>query len=175
MAKEPEKFERKKVRKKRKPMSEEQRKQAVERLAKARAARQAANPSQPKNVCEEVLNLPDEHFLSYNKVREWIKTNQELLKEARAEERRGTKGAHAEVKSLEAYIRNMNKYLRDGDWVDNFYGSDQGNKIKWRCVHPAYDDDGNIKRSHGVFYMDLGYRWGYEPEDDDYYEEEDCA
>ena len=166
MANEPEKFERKKVRKKRKPMSEEQRKQAVERLAKARAARQAANPSQPKNVCEEVLALDDEHFLSYKKVRGWIKANQELLKEARASVRQGIKGAEAEVKSLEAYIRNMNKYLRDGDWVDNFYGEHMNNTIKWRCVHPAYDDDGNIKRSHGVFYMDLGYRWGYEPEED---------
>ena len=167
MAKEPQKFERKKVRKKRKPMSEEQRLQAVERLAKARAARQAASPSQPKNVCQEVLDLDDEHFLSYKKVRDWIKANQELLKEARAEARRQVKGADAEAKSLEAYIRNMNRYLRDGDWVDNFYGEHMNNTIKWRCVQPAYDDDGNIKRSHGVFYMDLGYRWGHEPEGDE--------
>ena len=56
MAQEPEKFERKKIRKKRKPMTPEQKAAAVERLAKARAARQAANPSQPKNVCKEVLD-----------------------------------------------------------------------------------------------------------------------
>src|SRR6056300_1437736 len=114
MAREPEKFERKKIRKKREPMTPEQKAAAVERLAKARAARQAANPSQPKNVCKEVLELDDEHFLSYNKIRDWIKSNQEQLKEARASERLNVKGAHAEVKSLEGYIRNMNKYLRDG-------------------------------------------------------------
>jgi len=167
MAQEPEKFERKKIRKKRKPMTPEQKAAAVERLAKARAARAAANPSQPKNVCAEVLALEDEHFLSYEKVKKWIKNNQEKLKEARAEERRDVKGAHAEVKSLEAYIRNMNKYLRDGDWADNFYGENMDKLMKWRCLQPAFDDDGNIKRSHGVYYDDLGYRWGYEPEEEE--------
>lgn len=167
MAREPEKFERKKIRKKRKPMTPEQKAAAVERLAKARAARAAANPSQPKNVCEEVLKLPDEHYLSLVRVRGWIKSNQEKLKEARAEERRGVKGAHAEVKSLEAYVRNMNKYLRDGDWADNFYGENMDKLTKWRCIQPAFDNDGNIKRSHGVYYDDLGYRWGFEPEEDE--------
>ena len=167
MAREPQKFERKKIRKKRKPMSEEQKKQAVERLAKARAARQAANPSQPKNVCEKVLKLDDSHYLSYKKVKDWIKHNQEKLKDARANDRRGVKGAHAEAKSLEAYVRNMNRYLRDGDWCDEFYGEHMSNKVKWRCVHPAYDEDGNIKRAHGVYYDDLGYRWGHEPEGDE--------
>lgn len=168
MAQEPEQFQRKKVRKPRKPMTEEQRKVAAERLAKARAARQAANPSEPKNVCQEVLSLPDEHRLSYEKVREWIKLNQEKLKEARAEERRGTKGAHAEVKSLEAYVRNMNKYLRDGDWVDEFYGANGDQRTRWTSVVPAYDKDGNMKRAHGVYYPDLGFRWGEEPDEEDY-------
>jgi len=167
MAREPESFERKKIRKKRKPMTPEQKAAAVERLAKARAARQAANPSQPKNVCAEVLALDDEHYLSYNKVKGWIKANQELLKEARASVRKGMKGAEAEVKSYEAYIRNMNRYLRDGDWVDEFYGEHMNQKIKWRCAVPAYDDEGNIKRAHGVYYDDLGYRWGHEPEEDE--------
>lgn len=166
MAREPKKFERKKIRKKRKPMTPEQKAAAVERLAKARAARQAANPSQPKNVCEKVLQLDDEHFLSYKKVKEWIKANQELLKEARGSVRKGMKGAEAEVKNYEAYIRNMNRYLRDGDWCDEFYGEHMNQKIKWRCIVPAYDNEGNIKRSHGVYYDDLGYRWGYEPEED---------
>ena len=167
MAKEPEPFKRKKVRKRRKPMTPEQKAAAVERLAKARAARAAANPSQPKNVCKEVLQLDDEHHLSYNKVKSWIKANQEKLKEARAEDRRGVKGAHAEVKSLEGYIRNMNRYLRDGDWCDEFYGEDMNKKIKWRSLVLAYDDNGEIKRQYGVYYPDLGYRWGFEPEEDE--------
>ena len=27
--------------------------------------------------------------------------------------------------SHEAYVRNMQKYLRDGDWIDLFYGEHQ--------------------------------------------------
>jgi len=168
MAREPQPFERKKVRKRRKPMTEEQKAAAVERLKAAREAKAAKNPNQkPANVCDKVLAYPDEYYLSYVKVREWIKANQEKLKEARAEERRNVKGAHAEVKSLEAYIRNMNKYLRDGDWADSFYGEDMNKLIKWRCLVPAYDEHGNIKRQHGVYYDDLGYRWGFEDEYED--------
>lgn len=157
----------KKVKRKRKPMTEEQKKAAGERLAKARAARQAANPSQPKNVCEKVLGLDDEHYLSYNKVKEWIKSNQEELKSERANMRANVKGAAARVKSLEGYIRNMNRYLRDGDWVDNFYGENMDKRVKWVSRVMAYDADGNPKRSYGVFYPDLGYVWGREPEEDE--------
>ena len=44
-----------KIRKKRKPMTPEQRAAAGERLAKARAKRQAANPPQYKYIHESVL------------------------------------------------------------------------------------------------------------------------
>ena len=42
--------ERKKVRKSRKPMTDEQKNAARERLAKARAAKQKKSPAAPKNV-----------------------------------------------------------------------------------------------------------------------------
>jgi hypothetical protein len=115
MAKEPTPYVRQKPKRRRKPMTEEQKKAAGERLAKARAAKQAANPTQPKNVCQEVLELEDDHYLSYNKVKEWIKSNSEELKSERANMRAGVKGAIARVKSIEGYVRNMNRYLRDGD------------------------------------------------------------
>ena len=31
-----------------------------------------------------------------------------------------------------------------------------------KCITEGYDKDGNIKRSYGVYYDDLGYVWGYE-------------
>jgi hypothetical protein len=157
----------KKVKRKRKPMTEEQRKAAGERLAKARAARQAANPTQPKNVCKKVLELDDEHYLSYKKVKEWIKSNQDKLVCARSELRSSVKGAEAKVKSLEGYIKHMNAYLRDGEWVHNFYGENADKRTNWVCTAMAFDKDGNPKRSHGVFYPDLGYTWGYEPTEDE--------
>ena len=130
-----------KIRKKRKPMSEEQRKAAGERLAKARAKRQAANPPQYKYIHESVLALTEDDPFYFRKVQQWIKTQKEELTIARKDLRSKVKGAEARVASHQAYIRNLEKYLRDGDYVDDCYGEYQQNKIKWRCVEPAYDKD----------------------------------
>jgi len=151
------------TKKRRKPMSPQQRAEAAERLAKARAKRQAINPPQYKNIHENVLKLNDDHHLSHMKVKAWIKHNKELLSEERKAVRQNVKGAEAKAKSTEGYIRNLEKYLRDGDYVDNCYGQDQQNKIRWKCVAMAYDKDGEPIRTKGVFYTDLGYRWGEEP------------
>ena len=35
-------------------------------------------------------------------------------------------------------MKNLQRYLRDGDWVDNFYGEYQENKILRRCTTQAY-------------------------------------
>ena len=150
----------------RKPMSEDQRLQAAERLAKAREQRQNINPPQYKNVHESVLALDDDHFRSHKKVKEWIKYNREILKDERKNLRNNVKGAESRVKSTEGYIRNLEKYLRDGDYIDNCYGKEQVNNIKWKCVALAYDKEGNPKRTKGVFYPDLGYRWGNEIKDE---------
>ena len=56
----------KKLRKKRKPMTEEQRAAAIERLSKARAARGITGT---KNVHPDVLALPEDHPLAYAKVK----------------------------------------------------------------------------------------------------------
>jgi hypothetical protein len=40
-----------------------------------------------------------------------------------------------------------------------FYGEHQESRIKQVCIAPAYDKDGNIKRSYGVYYADLGGTW----------------
>ncbi len=67
------------VRKKRKPMSEEQRPAAAERLAIAREKRLRENPPKYKNVHPSVLAKPDDHTFSLKNVRQWIKTQKELL------------------------------------------------------------------------------------------------
>ena len=50
----------------------------------------------------------------------------------------------------------MQKYLRDGDWVDIFYGEHQQNKVNYCCVVLAYDDEGFVKRNVDTFYPDMG-------------------
>lgn len=148
----------KKPRKKRKPMTEEQKAAAAERLALARAKR-AENTGPAKNVHPDVAALPEDHALSLKKVRQWIKTQKELLAAARASLRQNAKGAEYLVAKHEGYIRNLEKYIRDGVYVDAFSGEHQQTKVTLRCVVPAYDKDGNIKRSFGVYYDDLGYTY----------------
>ena len=145
----------KKPRKKRKPMTEEQRKAAVERLAKAREARMEKQGG-PKNVHPQVLALDDDNPLSVKNVRQWIKTQKDLLSAARQELRADMKGAKAKVANIEGYIRNLERYIRDGVYTDMFYGEYMQNKMKTVCLVPAYDKDGNIKRSYGCYYSDIG-------------------
>ena len=144
-----------KIKRKRKPMTEEQKAAAVERLAKARAIR-LEKQGGPKNVHPDVLKLDDNDALSLKNVRIWIKTQKELLASARSDLRANVKGAEARVQSHEKYVRNLKRYISTGEYIDMFYGEHQQSLVKYTSVVPAYDKDGNVKRSFGVYYADLG-------------------
>ena len=147
----------KKVRKRRKPMTEEQRRAASERLEKARAARAAKNPDYGQSGIHPTLrNLADDHPAHPKKVRQWIKTQKELAASERKSVKQGVKGAYSKQCIHEAYVRNLVKYLRDGDYVDMFYGEYMENKVKRKCVAMAYESDGTPKRDVGVWYPDIG-------------------
>ena len=146
----------KKKRKKRKPMTEKQRQAAAERLEKAREVRAAKNPDYGKSgLHESIRDLLDDHPISPKKVKKWVKTQKELASMERKNEKGGIKGATDRKLSHEAYVRNMQRYLRDGDWVDYFYGEHQEYIIRSRCVSLAYDKDGNPKRNVGTYYPDI--------------------
>ena len=151
----------KKRRKPRKPMSEEQRVAAAARLEKAREKRKAKDPDYGMSgIHESLRNLPNDHPLHPNKVKEWIKSQKELASSARSDVRRKVKGAIAQVTMHEGYVRNMQRYLRDGDWTDMFYGERQQFKIGRRCVVQAYHwygpKKGEPKFDVGVYYPLLG-------------------
>ena len=120
-----------KIKRRRKPMTPEQKAAAIERLAKAREAK---GPAQHQNICPEVLARPDDHFLSLKNVRSWIKSNKEQLSSLRGEVRRDVKGAKAKFHSVEGYIRHMQHYLKHGDWIDNAYGEHQEKSVKWVTI-----------------------------------------
>ena len=146
-----------KKRKPRKPMSDEQKAAAAARLEKARAARAEKNPDYGlSGIHESLHNLPDEHYISPKKVKQWIKTQKDLMSSERAAVRQNVKGALSRLADHEGYIRHMQRYLRDGDWIDNFYGEHQEKKMGWRCVAMAYYDDGTPKRNVGTYYPDMG-------------------
>ena len=151
----------KKRRKPRKRMSEEQRVAAAARLEQAREKRKAKNPDYGmSNVHESLRNLPDEHPLHPNKVKKWIKSQKDLASSARSSIRQKVKGAEAQLGIHEGYVRNMQRYLRDGDWIDMFYGEHQQYKIKYRCTSQAYYWDGPNKGQPkfdiGTYYPLLG-------------------
>ena len=119
--------------KKRKPMTEEQKKAACERLAKARAAKP---PAKKSSIHPTVLAKGDEHFLSAKNVQSWIKNQKEQLAEYRASVRRDIKGAKAKLADCEGYIRHLQYYLRHGDYCDDRYGAYQEKRIKWQTITP---------------------------------------
>ena len=121
------------TKKKRKPMTEEQKVAACERLAKARAAKPVAKNS---SINPTVLAIPDEDMLSAKNVQSWIKNQKEQLTEYRASVRRDIKGALAQVSNCEGYIRNLQYYLRHGDYCDDRYGAFQEKRISWQTITP---------------------------------------
>ena len=121
------------IKKKRKPMTEEQKIAACERLAKARAARP---PAKKSSIHHSVVAKPDEDMLSVKNVQSWIKNQKEQLTEYRASVRRDIKGVAAQVSSCEGYIRNLQYYLRHGDYCDDRYGAFQEKRITWKTIVP---------------------------------------
>ena len=141
----------------RKPMTEEQRKAASKRLVKARKVRAKNVPDYGQaSIHPSLRSLPDDDAFSPSKVKKWINTQKELAILERKEIRQNTKGAIAKAASHEAYVKNLQRYLKSGVWIDLFYGEHQQDKVRNRCVALAYDADGLPKRNVGTYYPDLG-------------------
>ena len=161
-----------KVRKKRNPMSAEQKQAAAERLEKARQARAAKNPNYGQSgIHESLRDLSDDAPINPKKVKQWIKTQKELASMERRNEKAGVKGATARKLLHEGYVRNMQRYLRDGDWVDLFYGEHQEKRMTRICKAQAYywcgPKKGEPKFDVGVYYPMLGTVYSQEMYNED--------
>ena len=119
------------IKKKRKPMTEEQKLAACERLAKARAAKP---PAKNSSIHVSVLAIPEEDMLSVKNVQSWIKNQKEQLVEYRSSVRRDINGAIAQVSNCEGYIRNLQYYLKHGDYCDDRYGAYQEKRVSWQTI-----------------------------------------
>ena len=123
-----------KPRRKRKPMSEEQKVAAVERLAAARAAK---GPAKNTNIHPSVVSLPDDHPLSLVKVKEWLKYNRELLKSIKAQKDSKDSKERMEYQVVENYVKNLSIYLKDNVWCDHRYGKLMEHKMDYIVSVPA--------------------------------------
>jgi len=119
----------------------------VDKMAKVRAAKK---PAEYKNVHPDVKALDDDNYLSLKKVKEWEKHNKDRVKDLKYQIRRMDKGKEQnilirELRNREAYLRSLATYLDSGVWLDLFYGQDQENRMRWKTIAFAYDEEGCVK------------------------------
>ena len=139
----------------------------TDRLAKAREARFAKNPPKYSQYCKEVVALPEDHDFSLKNVRAWIK---EARAHKAAEHRShvaGTKGALARRETWNAYISQLESYLRTGAYCSLFAGGDMNKKVSKVCIAMAYHSNGKPKREFGVYYKDYMQVWTPELENEE--------
>jgi len=143
----------KKIRKKRAPMSPEQKVLAIARLAKARAARGITGDA---NVHEDVKALPDDHPLCTSNVKAWLKKNKTELASIRGYRESKEYKERIHWQNLDTYVSNLSTYLRTGVWLDCRWGEQGEHSMGIKVLTKAYEADGTIKRTKGHWYDDIG-------------------
>ena len=121
-------------------MTEEEKKEKVkQRMAALRAKRK---PPKLTNVHHTVKALPDDNTLSYVNVKNWIKTQEGIVKSARITERSRSGDISQKDKDkamrtrmgAQSYIRSIKNYISTGDWSSMYYGEFEEHLMQWRTV-----------------------------------------
>lgn len=152
---------------KKRTMTSEQKAAAAERLAKAREKRMSANPPQYANYCSEVVSLPEDHPMSFKKVRAWIKNAKLRAASEKHSFKAGDNKALARSAVWSNYSNQLEQYLRTGDFIGRYYGENMEFRVKTRCVAMAYFPNGKPKRQFDVWYEDVRAEWTPDMENDE--------
>ena len=118
---------------------EEKREKVNKRMAALRAKRK---PPKLANVHHTVKALPDDNTLSYTNVKNWIKTQEGIVKSARITERSRSGDISQKDKDkamrtrmgAQSYIRSIKNYISTGDWSSMYYGEFEEHLMQWRTV-----------------------------------------
>ena len=102
-------------------------------------------------------DLEDDAELHPKKVKQWIEYWKKFLSSSKKKDE-----VTREQVTAQTYIYNMQIYLKSGVWLDSHCGERREKKMVPVCVVPAYDKDGMIKRSVGVYYPDIKRVWSKE-------------
>jgi len=111
------------------------------------------------------LALPDDDKYSFKNVKTWIKHSKDLVLEynkiarSRASSSQETQKASTAADHKKVYIRDLEYYLKSGDFISYFSGQDENQKVIPRCVAMAFYPDGTPKRDVGTFYPDISVVW----------------
>ena len=157
--------------KKKRKLSEEAKEKLRVRLATMRAKKK---PADYKNIAKSVLALPDDDKYSFRNVKKWIKHSKDLVLEYNKIVRSRTSSTQEAQKASTAadhkkvYIRDLEYYLKSGDFISYFSGQDEATKVIPKCIAMAYYEDGTPKRSCGVFYPDINAVWTKDMDELDY-------
>ena len=121
-------------------MEEDLKKEAVrQKMAKLRAMRK---PPKLANVHHTVKSLPESNTLSYANVKNWIKTQESIVKTARITERSIKSEVSQKDKDkamrtrigAQSYIRSIKNYITTGDWSSMYYGEFEEKLMQWTTV-----------------------------------------
>lgn len=121
-----------------------------------------------KNIHPSVAELDETNALCVKNIKAWIKSNREKLAVERKNERIGVKGAEARAKTVSSYIGVMQTYLETGAWNGLFFGENEEQPVQYAVLkrtHLAYDRNGEVKRTVGTWYCDIGTVWTKELQD----------
>ena len=118
---------------------EEKREKVNKRMAALRAKRK---PPKLANVHHTVKALPDDNTLSYVNVKNWIKTQEGIVKSTRITERSRSGDISQKDKDkamrtrmgAQSYIRSIKNYISTGDWSSMYYGEFEEHLMQWRTV-----------------------------------------
>ena len=118
---------------------EEKREKVNKRMAALRAKRK---PPKLANVHHTVKALPDDNTLSYVNVKNWIKTQEGIVKSTRITERSRSNDISQKDKDkamrtrlgAQSYIRSIKNYISTGDWSTMYYGEFEEHLMQWRTV-----------------------------------------
>ena len=148
--------------KKKRELTEAAKDKLRERLAAMRAKKK---PADYKNIAKSVLALPDDDKYSFKNIKTWIKHSKDLVSEynksarSRANTPQEKQKASNAVDHKKVYIRDLEHYLKTGDYISYFSGQDETTKVIPKCIAMAFYPDGTPKRNVGVFYPDINMVW----------------
>ena len=111
------------------------------------------------SIHPSLMELDEDAELHPTKVKQWIKYWNDYIKSNKKMEESNDWKQRLDYQTAKNYVSNMNSYLKSSIWVDSRFGQLREKKITQVCVVPAYDRDGLMKRTVGVYYPDIGQIW----------------
>ena len=92
-------------------------------------------------------------------VKMWLKKWQGYVSSIKSYSESPDSRMRMEYQTAVTYVYNLSLYLRSGVWLDSHWGENREKKVFTVSKVLAYDKNGEVKRTHGIYYPDLGVVW----------------